>query len=162
MINSLSLYPFYRETWGYFDPVAVAQLAPTAYDDCYQPKYYKAPDDDSEIIPAGGYLKYGLEITPGGLIWGIFHRPATGGFDEPGFVFKVTDMSLGIELWDVPTPDIFVSNNGPGFFPWLLSSPYPVVGSGLFNVEFWNNSGSALRCNLVFGVQEVVQCGRRL
>lgn len=156
MINSLSLYPFYRQTWGYFDPLAIAQLAPLAYDQCYEPKYVKAPDDDQEIIPAGGYLKFGMEILPGSLIWGIYHKPAS--FDVPGFVFKVTDMSLGVELWDVPCPDIFVSNNGPGSFPWLLNSPYPVVGSGLFNVEFWNNSGAALRCNLVFGVCEVVQC----
>ncbi len=158
MINSLSLYPFWRDTWGSFNPVALAQLAPLAYDACYVPKLYKAPDDDQEIIPQGGYLKYGLEITPGSLIWGILHPPATGSFDVPGFVFKVTDMSLGIELWDIPSPDIFVSNNGPGIFPWLLNSPYPVVGTGLFNVEFWNNSGDSLRCNLVFGVCEVNQC----
>lgn len=158
MINPLSLYPFWRDTWGYYDPVAVAQLAPLAYDDCYQPKYYKAPDDADEVMASGAYLKFGLEITPGSIIWGIFHRPATGGFDVPGFVFKVTDMSLGIEIWDTPHPDIFVSNNGPGFFPWLLNAPYPVVGSGLFNVEFWNNSGGALRVNLIFGVCEVVTC----
>lgn len=158
MINSLSLYPFWRDTWGSFDPIALAQISPLAYDDCYVPKFYKAPDDDQEIIPAGGYLKYGLEITPGSLIWGILHPPATGGFDAPGFVFKVTDMSLGIELWDIPSPDIFVSNNGPGFFPWLLNSPYPVVGTGLFSVEFWNNSADNLRCNLVFGVCEVNLC----
>jgi len=157
MINSLSLYPFYRETWGYFDPVAVAQLSPLAYDDCYQPKYYKAPDDDQEIIPTGGYLQYGLEITPGSLIWGVYHVAANG-TDSPGFVFKCTDMSLGIEMFDVPAPDLFVSNNGPGQFPWLLNGPYPVVGTGLFNVEFWNNSGGPLRCNIIFGVAEVVTC----
>lgn len=157
MINSLSLYPFYRETWGYYDPMAIAQLSPMAYDDCYQPKYYKAPDDDQEIIPANGYLKYGLEITPASIIWGMYHVAANGDAD-PGFVFKITDMSLGIPMFDVPTPDLFVSNAGPGFFPWLINGPYPVVGSGLFNVEFWNNSGAALRCNLILCVCEVVQC----
>jgi len=155
MINSLSLYPFYRETWGYFDPLAIAQLSPLAYDDCYQPKLYKAPDDDQEVLPAGGYLKYGLEITPGSLIWGIYH--VTEDTSAPGFVFSVTDMSLGIELFD-KTPDLFVSNSGPGFFPWLMNGPYPVVGSGLFSVEFWNNSGGSLRCNMIFGVCEVVTC----
>jgi hypothetical protein len=157
MLNTLNVWPFYRETWGSFDPMALAQLASLAYDPCYQPKLYKAPDDDQEIIPNGGYLKYGLEITPGSLIWGIYHVPPAG-FSEPGFVYKVTDMSLGIELWDTPTPDLFVSNNQASPFPWLFSSPYPVVGNGLFNVEFWNNSGGALRCNLVFGVAEVNQC----
>ena len=157
MINPLSLYPFYRETWGYFDPIAIAQLSPLAYDPCYLPRYYKAPDDDEEILAAGAYLKYGLEITPGSLIWGIYHIPPAG-VDAPGFQFKVTDMNLGIELWDVPTPDLFVSNNGPGYFPWLLNGPYPVVGTGLFNVEFWNNSGGPLRVNLVLGVAEVNRC----
>lgn len=157
MLNPLSLYPFYRETWGYFDPLAVAQLAPLATDECYQPKYYKAPDDDQEILANGAYLKFGLEITPGSLIWGIMHPPAAG-LAIPGFAFKITDMSLGIELFDVPQPDLFVSNNGPGAFPWLLNAPYPVVGTGLFNVEFWNVSGGALRCNLILGVCEVNQC----
>jgi hypothetical protein len=172
MINSLSLNPFYRETWGAFDPLAIAQLSPLAYDPCYQPKYYKAPDDDQEMLPAGGYLKYGLEITPGGLIWGIYHVPPAG-INAPGFVFKITDMSLGIELFDVPIPDLFVSNAGsipnvaqgfmplgfpPAAFPWLLNAPYPVVGSGLFNVEFWNNSGAQIRVNMVLGVCEVNLC----
>lgn len=157
MINSLSMYPFYRETWGYYDPVAIAQLSPLAYDKCYDPKYYKAPDDDQEVLAAGAYLKYGLEITPGSIIWGIYHVAAAGA-DAPGFVFKVTDMSTGFELFDVPTPDLFVSNSGPGFFPWLLNGPYPVTGTGLFNIEIWNNSGASLRCNLIFGVCEVVKC----
>lgn len=157
MRNPLTNYPFYRETWGYFDPVAMAQLSPLANDDCYQPKFYKAPDDDQEFIATGKYLKYGLEITPGSIIWGAFHVAANGAA-APGFVFKMTDMSLGIELWDKPTPDLFFSNAGPGFFPWLLNAPYPVVGTGLFNCEFWNNSGGPLRCNMIFGVCEVVTC----
>jgi hypothetical protein len=157
MINSLSLYPFYRETWGAFDPVAVAQLSPLAYDPCYNPKYYKAPDDDEEVMANGAYLKFGMEITPGSLIWGIYHIPPAG-YDAPGFQFKITDMSLGVKVFDVPTPDLFVSNNVPGAFPWLLNSPYPVVGTGLFNFEFWNNSGGQLRVNLVLGVCEVNTC----
>lgn len=157
MLNPLSLYPFYRETWGAFDPVALAQISPLAYDDCYEPDYYKAPDDDQEIIPAGGYLKYGLSVTPGSIIWGIYHKIATN-TTSPGFVFKVTDMSLGLELFDVPQPDMFVANLVPGNFPWLFVGPYPVVGDGLFNVEFWNNSGAPLRCNLVFLACEVRKC----
>lgn len=159
MINSLSLHPFYRETWGSYDPVAIAQLSPLAYDDCYQPKYYKAPDDDQEIIAAGGYLKYGLEITPGSIIWGIYHTPPAG-FSAPGFMFKITDMSKTppYEIFDTPTPDVFVANAGPGFFPWLFSGPYPSTGTGLFNVEFWNNSGGPLRCNLILCVCEVITC----
>jgi hypothetical protein len=165
MLNSLSLDPFYRETWGSFNPLAIAQLSPMAYDDCYDPKYYKAPDDDQELMggtdvngnPIPNYLKYGLEITPGSIIWGIYHQPANG-TDDPGFVFKITDMSLGVEIFSSPTPDLFVTDNEPGFRPWFFNAPYPVVGSGLFNVEFWNQSGGQLRVNLVFGVCEVRQC----
>lgn len=158
MIDSLTLYPFWRDTWGSFDPVAHAQLAPLAYDECYAPKFYKAPDDDQEILQPGGYLKYGLEITPGSIIWGIYHAPASGNFNTQGFNFKITDMSLGIELFSVPVPDLFVANPAPGKFPWLFNSPHPVTGSGLFNVEFWNNTANALRCNLVLAVCEVMQC----
>ena len=158
MINSLSLYPFLRPTWGYFDPLALAQIEPFAYEDCYLPRYYIAPDNDQEVLAAGAYLQYGLEITAGSIIWGAWHPPATGNFTSPGFVFSITDMSLGVKVFDGPTPDIFVSQNGPVAFPWLLNCPYPVVGNGLFNVEFWNNSGGSLRCNLVLGVLEVNQC----
>lgn len=158
MINSLSSFPFYRETWGAFDPLAIAQISPLAYDECYDPKYYKAPDDANEVMANGAYLKYGLEITPGSIIWGIYHPPATGGLDVPGFVFKITDTSLGIELFDLPTPDTFVTNEQTGKFPWLFCAPYPVVGTGLFNVEFWNNSGGDLRVNLILGVCEVRTC----
>jgi hypothetical protein len=161
MVNPLSVQPFYRETWGYYDPIAIAQLSPLAYDTCYEPKYYKAPDDDAEILAATGskaYLQFGLVITPGSIIWGIFHKPAADGFDTPGFSFKMTDMSLQHEIWDTPQPDGFFCNNEPGEFPWLFPSPYPVVGSGLFKCEFWNNSGSPLRCNMIFGVCEVVKC----
>lgn len=163
VINSLSLYPFYRETWGYFDPLAIAQVSPLAYDECYQPRLYKAPDDSQEIMAAGAYLEYGLEITPGSIIWGIYHVAANGAA-SPGFVFSMTDMSLKdpysgepIRIFD-QTPDLFVSNSGPGFMPWLLNSPYPVVGNGLFNMEFWNTSGASLRVNMIFGVCEVVKC----
>jgi len=157
MINSLQLWPFYRETWGYFDPPAIAQLAPAAVDDCYQPKYYKLPDDDQDLLEAGAYLKYGLSITPGSLIWGIYHK-APNGQTAAGFVFKITDLDLGIEVFDSPTPDMFVSNDQPSNYPWLLNAPYPVVGTGVFNVELWNVSGAQLRCNLVIGVLEVQKC----
>lgn len=161
MTNPLSLYPFYRDTWGYFDAIAMQQLNPLAHDDCYVTKYYKAPDDPDEVMANGAYLPYGLEITPGSLIWGAFHLPATGGFDVPGFVWKLTDTSLGIEVIDTPMPDWFfcgANTSGPGFFPWLMPAPYPVVGSGLFKVEFWNNSGDALRVNMILGVAEVAPC----
>lgn len=161
MVNSLSLYPFYRDTWGGFDAAALQQLNPLAYDPCYVPKYYKAPDDPDEVLAAGAYLKFGLEISPGSLIWGAFHLPATGGFDVPGFVWKMTDLNLNIETMDQPMPDWFfcgANTSGPGFFPWLLNAPYPVVGKGLFDIEFWNNSGGALRCNMIFGVAEVNPC----
>ena len=43
-----------------------------------------------------------------------------------------------------------------GSFPNLLDLPYPVVGDGLFLVEFWETSGAAQRVELVLGVLEAV------
>jgi hypothetical protein len=43
-----------------------------------------------------------------------------------------------------------------GSFPNLLSSPYPVVGDGLFLVELWESSGAVQRIELLFGVLEAV------
>ena len=161
MITPLSLYPFLRDTWGSFDPLAIAQLAALSNDPCYQPKYYGIPDNNKEVIPANGNINYGLQITPGSLIWGVLHNQAVGNNDNPGFVFNLKDIDMDLMIWEGAIPDAFVAGTnltGPGFFPWLLTSPYPVVGRGLFSVNIYNNSGAPLRCNLTLGVLEVVKC----
>lgn len=166
-ISPLSLDGFVRDYWGAFDPAAIAQLAPLAEHECYQPKIYRAPALSNELIPANGYASYGLKITPGAIIYGFYLPPNTQNRLLPipaRFNVQIRDESLKHFWFDQPLPSYFLANDKPTYlgaaqnvlasFPNLLVSPYPVVGNGLFLVEIWEASGSAQRIELVFGVLE--------
>ena len=71
-ISPLSLDCLVRDYYGAFDASAIAQLAPLAESDCYQPKFYRAPALSNELLAAGGYASYGLKITPGAIIYGFY------------------------------------------------------------------------------------------
>jgi hypothetical protein len=163
MITTFSLHPTFRDYWGNFDAYAVDQLAPAVHDPCFMPKWYKAPDDNREVVPAKKDLMATLEITPGSLILGYWHNLTTGVGGTSGlgagvgYLVQIEDVSLCHKLQSDPVPDYMLGNYNGGF-PNLLCAPYPVVGSGRFNVHFWNPTSSALRCQLVFGVLEVCQC----
>jgi hypothetical protein len=87
----------------------------------------------------------------------------------PQFNVQITDAALGHKLFDEPVPSMFLANYKPayqnavllltGSFPNLLCSPYPVVGSGLFMVEFWNTAGAQQRVELVIGTLEPLPDG---
>jgi hypothetical protein len=166
MISLFSLDQLTRDIWGQYDACAIAQIAGLSCDACYAPKFYKAPDVGSEILRPYDYLAYGLKITPGSLIVGIY-LPANPATLEPAlFNVQVTDSALGRKWFDAAIPSFFLGNYKAtafdtlvprmGSFPNLLGSPYPVVGDGLFLVELWETSGAAQRIELVFGVLEAV------
>jgi hypothetical protein len=163
MISTFSLHPTFRDYWGNYDAFAVDELLPVLHDPCYQPKFYKSPETNKEIIPAKGYLPSILQITPGSLIIGYWHNlttgvgGATGLGAGVGFLVQITDVSLCHKLQSDPVPDYMLGNYNGGF-PNLLCAPYPVVGSGQFKVEIWNTTASALRCEIVLGVLEVCPC----
>lgn len=151
MITPLQYDQFNRETWGDFDAAVIAQLASLAYDSCYKPKLYKAPDSTSELIANNGYVSYGLSITSGALIYGLYT------YNSSSWVVQVTDMSLDHQLFSEPVPVALLNNNQKSSgFPNLLTCPHPVVGTGVFRVQLWNNSGGAKRVQMVFGCFEPV------
>ena len=191
-VSPLSLNQLTREYWGLYDSRVISQLAPLVDSKCYQPKFYKAPGDDTvlltpfaEPMAAYGYVNYGLQITPGSIIFGFYlpmRSPRATPDDwtpyllSPGpFTVQVTDVSLQHTWWDDPVSSVFLANFKPTFqaetsdnmgsFPNLLPTPYPVVGSGLFDVAIQNTDatvaaggiaqGVAQRIQLVFGVLEV-------
>lgn len=166
-ISPLSLDNLTRDMWGSYDPYSIAQLAPLAYEDCYQPKFYKAPDLEHRIFQPYSYLDYGLAITPGSLVFGIYlpADPATS-LPRP-FNLQVTDNALSHKWWDQPIPSFFIGNYKPTFldvsvyqmgsFPHLFNAPYPIVGEGLLSVEIWETSGAAQPIEVLFGVLEVVK-----
>jgi hypothetical protein len=169
-ISPLSLNPFTRDLWGEFDATAIAQLAALASDPCYRIKFYKAPADNQELLPANGYAPYGLKISSGSLIFG-FYLPCIYNGEEPfqsvplAFTVQITDVDLEHKLFTEPKSSLFLANFKPtyltlaevpaGSFPNLLTAPYPVVGRGAFKVDIQDTSGVQQRVELVIGVLEV-------
>lgn len=177
-ISPLSLDALTRDIWGSFDAAAIRQLAPLADDLCYRPRLYKSPDSPSEVMAINGFVSHGLKITPGSLIYGFYLPSALiggtpgempiglVGITPPQFNVQITDTSLGHKLFDEPIPSLFIANFKPtyysaifvlaGSFPYLLCTPHPVVGSGLFMNEFWNTAGVVQRVELVIGTLEPI------
>jgi hypothetical protein len=169
-ISPLSIDALTRDYWGQYDAYAIAQLAPLAYEECFQPKLYKAPAEANELIPAHGYAAYGLSITPGSIIYGFYLPALLNTNAPPQWNVQITDESLVRKLWDDPIPSVLIANEKAtslgqlgfptsgyiGAFPNLLCGPYPVVGKGTFYVELWNPTSSQQRVELVIGVLENV------
>jgi hypothetical protein len=185
-VGPLSLNQLTRDLWGNYDAPVIAMLAEMANDPCYTQKFYKAPADDQELFAAREYKEYGMKVTPGSLIYGVYYPfPVLSGaiastsnsvFFSP-FTVQIHDDSLDHDWFDIPMSCLFLQNYKPTFqgnftsqpaatgtpfistgsFPNLLNSPYPVVGSGLFTIQMQEVSGFAQRIELVFGVLEV--CG---
>lgn len=167
--SPLSLNQLTRDLWGQCDASAIAQLAPLAEDRCYQPKFYKAPAGSQEVITGNTYVPFGLKITPGSIIYGLYlpcdptASPETN--VPPSFLLQITDSSLEHKWFDDPVASLFLANYKPtyqsnfatqaGSFLYLLKAPYPVVGSGLFFIEIQSTSAASQRIEVVFGVLEV-------
>ena len=171
-ISPLELDSLTRMYWGHWDAYAISQLAPLARrTDCYQPKFYKAPASNKELLAPFQTAEYGLQITPGSLIYGFLlpAEPSTG--LPASFNVQIRDEAMKHEFWDAPVPSIFLANYKPTYltanplategeiasFPSLLPCPHPVTGDGIFLVKIWNGP-DAQRVELVFGVLEVKQC----
>lgn len=169
-ISPLELDQLTRPYYGHWDAYQIAQLAPLADEDCYQPKWYKAPASADEVIAAKGYASYGLKITPGSLIWSVSVPALLSTGAPPQFNVQIQDVSLQHYFWSEPIPSFFLGNFKPAYlsaspleatglecsFPNLWPAVHPVVGSGTFLVELWNPTDAAQRVELVFGVLEVV------
>ena len=163
MISPFSLHPTFRPYWGFFDAFADDQFLPALYDSCFVAKWYKAPETNREVIPAQGYIRSVLQITPGSLIEGFYHNftngvggtSGLGGGD--GYLLQITDLSLNHKLQSDPVPDYLLGNYNGGM-PNLLCAPYPVVGNGQFAFEFWNTTNASLRCQMVVAVLEACTC----
>lgn len=164
-ISPLSLDCLTRDYVGAFDAAIIAQLAPLAEQDCYQPKIYRAPAVTDELLAANSYVSYGLKITPGSIICGIYLPPSSPTSNLPGaFNIWIHDESLKHDWSDQPLPSYFYANNHPTYLSvgqnvigsamHFLDSPYAVVGNGLFLVEIWETSGAEQRIEVVFGVLE--------
>ena len=120
-ISPLSLNQMSRDLWGLFDPMAIAQLAPLAFDPRYQPKFYKAPDLASEVFAPYAYVDFGLEITRGSWIYAVCLPADPATWVPKQFTLQITDNSLKDangkphKFWDEPIPSFMVGNYCPNF-----------------------------------------------
>jgi hypothetical protein len=158
MVNALDLDPFTRSLWGEFDAYAIAQLDRLSADPCFKPKVYVAPDVTANLIPALQYAQYGMQISAGAIIFGTLATMNGAIISTPSsYLVQITDVCLKKAWYSAPVPALFLSNR-KNFMPNFLTAPYPVVGSGLFNVEFWNQqTATALIQLLIFALEPCAQ-----
>jgi len=120
-------------------------------------------------VQPNDYKTYLLSLPVGSFIIGFLHTtssaPFANGSPSPthpppnpsGFTCQITDLSIDHKWFSHPCPEAWFINdnmlNGSDFppyqdanfpftfpsFPRLLAQPYPVVGQGQFQVEFYNS-----------------------
>jgi hypothetical protein len=170
--NLLRLAPTYREYWGEQQAAFTRRLDVFSDAGCYVPRFFHAPDSQSQSVgvPPNGYVTYLLALPVGSFLLGFLHTTSSApdsGSDsgavpptESGFSYQVTDLSIDHKLFSRPMPEAWFLNDlqtpaviFPPYpfsslaftfpsFPRLLPVPYPVVGTGQFQVEFWNSLDS--------------------
>jgi hypothetical protein len=149
-ISQLDLQGFLRNSWGRWDYKSIPNLQPVAASmEGYRPKWYSAPQQSLQAVGAGAYVEGTVSIKPGSWILGLSHLAV-----DESFNFQVTDLYLQHEWFSSPT-----SNRNFNSTFTYLPELYPVVGPGLFRVQFWNTrlSGNVLtagRVNMIFVVAE--------
>jgi hypothetical protein len=108
--NLLTLSPLYHDYWGEQMAAFTRRLDGFARAGCYQPRFYHAPDSESQFVgmPAGGYKTYLLALPLGSFILGFLHNnssapgssgPATKPVinvppNQSGFSAQITDLSI--------------------------------------------------------------------
>ena len=152
MVTPLQIDSYTRDLWGEFDPLAIAELSPVAYDSCYRPKIIVGLDSEAQSVPANGYAEAVIKLLPGSLVVGfLFGNEYT---NESGYQFniQITDLELDHEFFSEPVSQSFLANQ-QGMatlgvdnvnYPNLLSSPYPVTGKGRFLFQIWNQTDAVL------------------
>jgi hypothetical protein len=153
MVTPLQIDSYTRDLWGEFDPLAIAELSPVAYDSCYRPKIIVGLDSEAQSVPAQGYSQAVMKMEPGSLIVGFLFGNNYSDHDSGAqFNIQITDMELNHEFFSEPVSQSFLANQ-QGLatagvdnvnYPNLLSSPYPVTGKGRFLFQIWNQTDAVL------------------
>jgi len=152
MVTPLQIDSYTRDLWGEFDPLAIAELSPVAYDSCYRPKIIVGLDSEAQSVPANGYAEAVIKLLPGSLVVGFLFGNEYTNEDGYQFNIQITDLELDHEFFSEPVSQSFLANQ-QGMatlgvdnvnYPNLLSSPYPVTGKGRFLFQIWNQTDSVL------------------
>ncbi len=151
--SSLSAWACWRDYWGMWNAYNEPQFAPLERSPCHAVRLALAPDIQSQVIGASGAINYNFYLVPGSLIWGFWVTPVSG------VSMQLTDISLAHEFFQGPVKTSFLQTPDadtrfPSYF--MLPTPHPVVGDGLFSLEMWGPVGT--RVYLILGVAEVTTC----
>lgn len=158
-LTSPALDPSWRDYYGVWNAYVEPLVAPLEQSVCHACRYALAPSLDQITIPPSGKLEYLFHLVPGSLIWAILTE-----IDFP--TFQLTDVGVGHQLFQEPLrpntstvmSDGFPTGNFRGNLPsyFMLPTPWPVVGDGLFRLEAWGDPGSVWF--MLLAVAEVTSC----
>jgi hypothetical protein len=141
--------------------LVVAQMETLRRASNYQFKMYSAPDSSNATIPAYSQNEYLVKMRPGTLVWGMWMSVVTGSLKQ--VYVEVTDMDTGtpfISDYEISQMLSSLLNPAPARvferYPFLLSEPRLVSGSGQITIETYNSSSGVLTVQLVLFCAEPV------
>jgi len=159
-VNPFEVLPLWSEHWGSWNARALAALDWLERVACLKGRYAVSPGREFQVIPQSGYSSANLRLVPGSVVWGMAFPSNGGGLSN--VAFQLTDLQLGHQFFQEPLSLSSLTPTGrtEGWFESfvLFPCPHPVVGDGLFRVEFWGPAGTA--AFVVLGVAEVGSCDR--
>jgi hypothetical protein len=131
-------------------------FAPLEDSGCHAPRLALVPDIASQLVPLSGKITYNFHLVPGSFIKGFWLTPGLTGS------LQITDVNLGHKFFQEPA-DVTLMNaaasavEGARFQSGVtIPTPHPVVGDGLFTLEFWGTVAS--RFYIIFEIAEVSDC----
>lgn len=123
----------------------------------YRTRWYLAPEDLENPVPAFSQLEYQVTLQQGSYVWGVsFSAPFAEVEDASNSIFvQVTDVctetpffsdyTRGVQLEPVP---------GPGRRHPTLIMPRIVGAPGTLDIELYNSASEDIRCQLAILVAE--------
>lgn len=153
-LSTLGLDSSWQDLYGSWNTFIEPLLAPLDGSDCHMPRYALIPDTTKQLVPVSGKITYNFHLVPGSFIAGFWLNPEITGS------LQLTDVNLGHKFFQEPGNVTLMPTPGvdealyPSFT--LFPTPHPVVGDGLFTLEFWGQVAS--RFYMILLVAEVSDC----
>jgi hypothetical protein len=143
----------YAGDWASFIEPLIAPLEAAG---CHAPRLALVPDISNQLVPVSGKITFNFYLVPGSFVVGFWLIPNLTG------ALQITDVNLGHKFFQAPA-DVTLLTTLPAEVEgalyqsvMLLPTPHPVVGEGLFTLEFWGTVAD--RFYLVLLVAEVFDC----
>ena len=146
--------------------LVVAQMETLRRSSNYQFKMHSAPDSANATIQAYLQNEYLVKMRPGTLVWGMWMSAISVDEEEESLLkvyVEVTDMDTGtpfISDYEIGQMLSSLLNPTPARvferYPFLLSEPRLVSGSGQVTIETYNSGSTPVTVQLVLFCAEPV------